>query len=1373
MRKPSAETVRPARFDGRPPSQPLGHELIGGRYRVQRLLGQGGMGAVYAVGDSLTGERLALKRLSATAGTLSLTLFEREFRTLAQLRHPHIVEVFEYGVDPDGPFYTMEVLEGSDLSGAAPMPWREVCACLRDLASILGVLHARQLVHRDLSPKNLFRGPDGRLRLLDFGALAPFGVSKEVVGTPPFVAPEALKNLPLDPRTDLFSLGALGFWLLTSTHAFRATALGDLRLLWTRAPATPSSLVKMLSGTACDVPPELDQLIRALLNIDPMERPATTEDVIDRLNSIAGLQAEDQSAIHQGYLESKVLVGRDRERVRFMDALVRAGQGDAQAMFVEGPQGVGRTRLLEEFATTARISGTLVLQANATAGEQRYAAARVLALQLLRQRPNLARRAAEPHASVICRLSSELAAALGNPAPASPLPDASDERARNQSTLASWILGSCQNETVVIIADDADAMDEESQALLSTLEKSGSRPRLLLVASATCPAPASAHAGLRSFRRSAQRLCLLSFTKAETHSLLRSLFGQVPYLSRLSTRLQGLSGGHPGHTMVLAEYLVRIGAAHYVDGSWHLPTDLPAAGLPASFAAGLLTRLEGLDDDARKLARCLSISDSGPLPLESCPVLAGLGPQATGTALNTMRRHGLLYEVDAGVGIAHEPVRAALYEELDSAGRANVHRTMASLIIAGEPDSPFLQLVSSLHLARAGDIAAAEARLVFPGRHYTQDFESLREAAPLFEKIVALLRDAGRPPGVLLMPLSVLAGAGYFVDRKYAAQFGEQAVSALETALHLTVARRLKPIVGAKASLVLALATAGARLLMRRHHPNLEDVIRCLMVAAGTVGGVAVNRIDGETAERYAEVMRPFTALGNDHAANLAYRFSKAVALTCYDPNAATQRELQKIIDRLLSSKPIALLPESAKRTYLAGAHMAYGYREGFTSNESVLRRADRLDTLGPLAEMFATQLRADYAAGRGDLGETAKYMQRLEALAIQMGSAWQVETWGPTDATRAAYWSHDAVALRRAAQQLDSLALTSPSLTVHGRWARGAYMVLRGRYQQALHYLEGAAKAPHPVGWIRVRGILAAAYNGLGQHKRARQVCLAALAELPREELPFVGMTLNVQVELALADAALGDFRAAGARLDGLLKEQSQWEGPLVLATVHRAHSRVALLQRDCATARRHLEAMTGWARQTSIPTLLEYCETLNQELRRAETPVRVGRAGALAPDETHLMTRVGLLMAEAGPLKTVRATRALQIALELTGADGGCIRLASRQRAVAEVGDIPTEGVVLDWLQGRLAALQNGEQDTTQLDEFSAASDNGLDEDAELNTLVVGSRGYCMVPVWLPEDSGMVTVAALLLSFLDGDCQTPPGHVLQMIAEMLGGGL
>ena len=227
-----------------------GAARVGLRYTVETELGSGGMAAVYRVRDESSGKVLALKRLLPQAVPASALLFRREYHTLARLRHPRIVEVYDYGVDAQGAYYTMELLDGEDLRALAPLGYKQACRCLRDVASALSLLHAHGLLHRDPTARNVRLTSDGRCKLIDFGALAPFGTPSTVAGTPPFVPPESLRGLPMDQRADLFSLGALAYYLLTGTHAYSARSIDQLESAWRTRPLRPSLRVAQLGASA-------------------------------------------------------------------------------------------------------------------------------------------------------------------------------------------------------------------------------------------------------------------------------------------------------------------------------------------------------------------------------------------------------------------------------------------------------------------------------------------------------------------------------------------------------------------------------------------------------------------------------------------------------------------------------------------------------------------------------------------------------------------------------------------------------------------------------------------------------------------------------------------------------------------------------------------------------------------------------------------------------------------------------------------------------------------------------------------------------------------------------------------------------------------
>src|SRR6185503_16889119 len=180
------------------------------------------------------------ERASSQTATV---LLKREYETLTQLSHPLIIRAFAYGVDGDLPFYTMERLVGQSVNDISPLPWREVASILRDVASALSLVHSRKLVHRDVSARNVCRTEDGRAKLLDFGALSPMGPPREVIGTPPFLCPEALESRPIDARADLFSLGALAYFALTGRHAYPARRVAELGAAWSQPVQPPSTVV--------------------------------------------------------------------------------------------------------------------------------------------------------------------------------------------------------------------------------------------------------------------------------------------------------------------------------------------------------------------------------------------------------------------------------------------------------------------------------------------------------------------------------------------------------------------------------------------------------------------------------------------------------------------------------------------------------------------------------------------------------------------------------------------------------------------------------------------------------------------------------------------------------------------------------------------------------------------------------------------------------------------------------------------------------------------------------------------------------------------------------------------------------------------------
>lgn len=212
-------------------------EMIGRRYQLQHKLGVGGMGAVYAATDRLTGEMIALKRVSARRASLdnaSLRLaLTREFQTLATLRHPNVIGVLDYGFDGlRQPYFTMALLDGaaSVREVGRHLPLMRKLDLLLQLLQALVYLHRRGIIHRDLKPDNVLVTAEGQVKVLDFGlavANARRGL-EQYAGTLRYMAPEVLYGEPPQPASDLYSVGVMAYELLTGHHPFTGNTAQEL-----------------------------------------------------------------------------------------------------------------------------------------------------------------------------------------------------------------------------------------------------------------------------------------------------------------------------------------------------------------------------------------------------------------------------------------------------------------------------------------------------------------------------------------------------------------------------------------------------------------------------------------------------------------------------------------------------------------------------------------------------------------------------------------------------------------------------------------------------------------------------------------------------------------------------------------------------------------------------------------------------------------------------------------------------------------------------------------------------------------------------------------------------------------------------------------
>jgi serine/threonine protein kinase len=266
-----------------------------GQYSLEEKIGEGGMGVVYRARHALMRRDTAVKLLSSgLADPAAIARFEREVCLTCQLTHPNTIQVYDYGHTPDGIFYyAMEFLRGLNLHDLvarfAPLPESRVVHLLAQVCDSLAEAHALGLIHRDIKPANVFlcrRGgvPDC-VKVLDFGLVREFRAGDavatipagehEIEGTPWFTPPEAISGSgPVDPRSDLYALGALGYFLLTGQYLFDAETIPEIHAKQLNAKPIPPT-----QRTTNPISPEMEHLLLRCLAKEPHLRPQSANEL--------------------------------------------------------------------------------------------------------------------------------------------------------------------------------------------------------------------------------------------------------------------------------------------------------------------------------------------------------------------------------------------------------------------------------------------------------------------------------------------------------------------------------------------------------------------------------------------------------------------------------------------------------------------------------------------------------------------------------------------------------------------------------------------------------------------------------------------------------------------------------------------------------------------------------------------------------------------------------------------------------------------------------------------------------------------------------------------------------------------------------------
>lgn len=276
------------------------HSRIG-KYTLEKMIGEGGMGRVFKARHEHLKRPTALKLLKPDLSNAdNIARFEREAQLASQLTHPNTIQIHDYGVTDEGLFYyVMEFVDGpsfaKEVSHRGALPPRRVVHLLKQVCGSLIEAHDAGLIHRDLKPLNILLckrgGEQDVVKVVDFGLVKHLGGAEDqtatatgvLAGTPLYIAPERLRDPTIAAATtDIYSLGGVAFFMLTGQDIFQGRSLADL--LFQAANTEPARASEIVS----EIPEQLDQLVADCLSKRPEDRPQTVAEVLERLTEMDG-----------------------------------------------------------------------------------------------------------------------------------------------------------------------------------------------------------------------------------------------------------------------------------------------------------------------------------------------------------------------------------------------------------------------------------------------------------------------------------------------------------------------------------------------------------------------------------------------------------------------------------------------------------------------------------------------------------------------------------------------------------------------------------------------------------------------------------------------------------------------------------------------------------------------------------------------------------------------------------------------------------------------------------------------------------------------------------------------------------------------------
>jgi hypothetical protein len=740
--------------------------LVRGRYRIEKMIGEGGMGRVWLAEDLQELRHVALKEMQVPEGLGPakveelVLMFRHEFFAMTKLQHPGTIRVFDCGMTESGNrFITMEVVGGKDLSTLAReqrLDTRTIYRVLIQMAQVLAFIHARLYVHCDIKASNVRIAEDGSVKLMDFGVMHQLGTPSpgRLKGTLEYMAPEWQRGASIDGRADLYSLGVMAYFLATRRLPFKrqspAALLADHL---TRAPQKPSELNP-------DMDRKLEEIILLLLAKDPRDRHQDAGELLTALCAASGEPLPEEPLLARAsYLHVPEVVGREAELEQLMNSLAEADWGQSRALLLGAPAGVGKSRLLQEFELQAKLAEIVFGMGQCRAEGLAPLAPLAQALRsLISLTPT---ELVDRLGPLLGRLVPALAS---GPAPA--FKDAGAEKIAVFSALAEWLQAVAQRHTFVLCFEDLQWADAATLEVLNVIIRALHQTRGLVVASYRTDALNRLSTAFQTVDEGLTvRMDLAPLSASHVETLLQLALPGLEVPAGFVTRLHAITGGNAFFATECLRALVEEGSLRRVAGRWMAQGDLATRRLPSTIEEAVLARLASAPADRVALLRRLAPAGRS-LDLPMVRALAGMIEVDLFQALDDIVARQFLQLVEGRYIFTHDTVHQAVYDSTPEQTRRAYHGRVAEVLQSLSHDAATADRMVGYHFARSTQPRRAIEPLLRAGQAAI-GAQALLDATLFLREAAELLEWEPRTPertAQIIRTWATLVEVGYTSD---------------------------------------------------------------------------------------------------------------------------------------------------------------------------------------------------------------------------------------------------------------------------------------------------------------------------------------------------------------------------------------------------------------------------------------------------------------------------------------------------------------------------------------------------------------------------------------------------------------------------------